>query len=666
MGYNLTLIETKLETVSETGGLTQAQWIDAAIANSVNRIGEFKRMYLKFNTDVTNIASTNIYINPGNYLPKSAVNPIIGAGSTFWVCQTAPSPIGTYICNYQSSLSTPLTGKIQAVRVVVVSVTQFIVEIDWIETADNQGFTNPPNYDNHSRLLKDTFINPNELSPSGSSVYSDTNIDFRTYIYLEKAGAPGLFGSIDVNPQFGYKSGFYNLGTHGVAPYFTTPQFILKINGASGSSISSLQDTVGEFRCDSPVVPSSLLLRIIRSDKFDDSVQFQANYDMDSKWIDVTESNSTRIIGPFSGPTLVAGSTYKWNFKIDKNSVVNGQKYRLIAIVRYNNFPTNYEVTSFISDELDVNPDVPFDGTGLTFSSRVGDIKTLYAGADLTSTIEERMTSRCTFDFPANQWKNDILARLGLTTSNDPRRYLTEIEFTIYQTYTDSFGVWKQVYDYRFTSKIGPISYQPKSGIFIDDSVSDRLVFSANWRNRYESNVVNISTTLNGSPYILGANSTQYWGNKQMYIDWRFKFYYDDYVTPFTDYIVYTQKFFVKDYVADTVLKIVAQNPPFDSKEFWCAGEEMCLQGEIVDVGTINPADIYRSIVNIDPLPGSIGTIEESELFLAPILGATTTPKIYNQDVDYDSISGIALFCVDEELLIIGQGYKVSVIAKKS
>ena len=164
MAYTLTLTETKLETLTETTGSTPT-WIDAAIANSVNRIGEFKRMSLKITSSQV-INNTKFYINPGLFLPAAFINTIVGTGSTYWTCTTAAAitPFASITCAYTSpSVLNNLPGKIQGVRIITNSTTEFVVQIEWIETYDVGSYTDPASDDNHSRLLKDIRTNPLEL-----------------------------------------------------------------------------------------------------------------------------------------------------------------------------------------------------------------------------------------------------------------------------------------------------------------------------------------------------------------------------------------------------------------------------------------------------------------------------------------------------------------------
>jgi hypothetical protein len=643
--------------------------------NCPSVIGEKKLLKLTVDSD-KNIKNSNIYINPGLFLPNSYVNSIVGKGDSYWAVTLGSSiSLGLNLaCNYQSpSTPLPLPGKINAVFVQPITNFQFIVWIYFIHSYDVLDYTTPQFDVNKDRLLVEKRQGATE-DATATSIYSSVNNDIRTYIFMEDTGAPGNFGSLEWNPQYGYGAGFYNKGKYGVAPYFTNPQFLLTRNGVTVNGFSFIQDTDVEFRCDSPIATPALVVKCIRTDTNDQTVQWETNYELDVAEITGVGVSTVKFKTPYTGPTLVAGTTYKWTFKIDKTTLVSGYKYRLIAIVYYNNPPTNNEVTSFLSDEFDTNADVPYFGSWTDISGKIGDNKLLYTGNDLTATIEERMISELSIDISANSFAADILNRLGIVVPNDIRRYLTEVNFTIKEEYYLSGypGIFQEFYDIRVSKKVNPTTYESGKGITLDFYSTPNIIkLTAQWRNRYEANVTNISSVANGVPTST-PQSTQYWGAKNLLVEWKLQLDYDDYITPFTDIIVFTQKLFVKDYQPDTILKITAQNPPFDTKLFWCPGEDMCLQGEIADPIVIDPALGYYLITNIDPAPGSISTILEAEAWNPALLGQLTTPFIYAQEQFFEQTTPLkALFCIDETALTAdsetstGNEYKVSVIAKK-
>lgn len=676
MAYVLTI--TQAETLSSdayTGGAALS-YINAAIANSKNRIGERKLLKLSV-TSNSNIKFTSFYVSPGLFMPASYVCPFLGnKPPAYWNIAIGGSYTASMLMpmNYQAPTAAfPEPGRNILIYFQPLTDYTFVLWIYYNQTYDCGGYIDPTIDDNHSRLLKDSLVNPLELDVSGTTVYNSTTVDLRAYLYVQNNIAPANYGFIEWNAAYGYKGGFYNKNAHQAAPYFSNPVWLLERNAVTVTALSNIQDTNVTFKCDCPVAPTAMVLKIFRADTNNLAVDFETNYNLEISEIITGGPTVGKIKNPFVGPTFVAGTTYKWTFNIDKSLINTGEQYRMIAIVYYNNFPVNYEVNSFISDQYDTNADAPYFGNGFNWLGRIGDTLYQYAGQQLTCSIEERMFSRLVMQFPANKWKNDILARLGLTVNNDPTRYMTKIEFTIKSpfaippSFTGEFG---EVYDYRVLTRStrgGGVRYVG-SGISMDTSTPDQIQFLADWRNRYESDQPNYASVVNGTYYYPGGAS-QNWGGASLEIEWRFTFYYDDYIVPFTDYIVYTQKMVVRDYVADTILKVSAQNPPFDTKEFWCNGEDMCLRGEIVDNVLINPADYYFLITNIDPSPGNIATIKESEQFtpyLSTFLPQLTDPLIYAQDTAYGNTDALmGNFCVDESSLALGD-YKITVLAKRS
>jgi len=76
------------------------------------------------------------------------------------------------------------------------------------------------------------------------------------------------------------------------------------------------------------------------------------------------------------------------------------------------------------------------------------------------------------------------------------------------------------------------------------------------------------------------------------------------------------------------------------------------------------PSD-YKLITTGEPTPGSIGTIEENEVFL-DLLPKLTSNKFTNQDENYsDSSATKGQFSLDVNIFLLNLHYKISVLAKK-
>ena len=277
----------------------------------------------------------------------------------------------------------------------------------------------------------------------------------------------------------------------------------------------------------------------------------------------------------------------------------------------------------------------------------------------MLSTIEERLRSQIVLDYiddyGIGMYARDIYNRLGLTIANDITRYLAKVEFTIYET----TGGYKHVVDNR-------VSYPISPGNFLQIGMSltfgtGTATFYVDWRNRYE-NIPNIQSYNTTTGVAVGPISTQYWGGRTFTVEWKFSFYYDDYITPFSDDVVITQQIEVRDYVS--CLSIYAQNPPDENNEFWCPDDTMCLRAEFLCLGGGVPTTGYELMTTIEPSPGSITTIQENESFVPLILAQQTTPLILSQEDFFDTtLLNNAKFCVDVANLSLTD-YKISAIAK--
>lgn len=660
MAITLTLTDRKLDTILPNG-TSYKNFADIDIPTSKNRIAEKKKLTLEFSSD-TDLSGINFFINPGMFLPVGYVNTITGAGSFFW-SYPLPNPIanGLYTCVYQGTGFSE--GKNTLVQINVTSNTTFEIHIYFYQIYDIQSYLNPPLALESEALLRDKITSGSQLNVSGSSVYSDINVDGRAYIYCQDSADASNKGWIEVTYN-SYKAGFYAQNTHQAAPYFTTPVWAL--TGTVNGKINIGSTTNVSFQITSPSTVTKVLMWLIRTDQhFPFGVDFLNYYEADFQDIILGGPSGGKISGPYTSPTLLGGGVYEVTFKVIPGQIVAGAKYRFIAVV-YEKVGITYEVNSFISDEYLVNTAAPYNGVGLSFIGKLHDYNREFLGNQLTCVIEERMRSKLQINYLANAWKNSILSRLGLVVSNDIRRYLVQVTFQIYEQYLDiNLGQIRNIFDERIAYKINATTYTTDA----NDSATpfllfgvDNATFAAEWRNRYEQ-IDCLRTEINGI-----VNSTklanQYWGGTAKLIDWQLKFVYDDYVEPFSDTIIFTQAIGVKDYEGDVggILKIEAQDPAKEDKPFWCPGEEFCLQADLT-IGT--PSD-YNLITNIEVAPGSINTIEESEQWVGAQLPQLGTTKTINQETSFSqSTANKAKWCHQTGLLIINNTYKVSAIAKK-
>lgn len=664
MAINLTLTATKVSNQNPLIGAL-VEYTDSNIANGDNRIGEKKAVRFSF-TASKDISNFRLFVNPALFLNTANINTITGAGTRYYSFQFPAGIVGAGagFATYTALGATfPNIDKLESVLISWTNNTTFSVIITYYQAYDFEGFLEPNIGDNHARLLKDRKSNPLELSAGlGSSVYSDTAVDLRAYFYMENAFVPSDNGYLDCNNAYGYKAGFYSEGTHGVAKYFTNPTFLLSRTSGTVTTLSSVENTVVSLRVTAPgaLAVDYFVCTIIRTDKFDNTTDMVSNYDLQQALIDVVGTPTTKLVN-FAGSTFLGSGVYACSLEVDKTTLNVGEKYRLIMHPYHNQWPTSYEVDAFISDEFEVNADVPYTGNGFDVTARLRDTLHGYPGNLLTCCIEERMRSQITLDYiddyGIGMYARDIYNRLGLTIANDITRYLAKVEFSIYDTV--STPGYKHLVDNR-------VSYPVSPGNFLQVGMSltfgtGTATFYADWRNRYESGVANIQTYNTTTGVSIGPTSNQYWGGRQFTVEWKLSFYYDDYITPFSDEVIIHQTIIVKDYVS--CLQIHAQNAPDENKEFWCPEDTMCLRSEFLCLGGA-PTLNYELITTIEPNPGSITTIQETEVFLPVLLPQQTSALILSQEDYYDNtLLNNAKFCVDVANLSFID-YKITALAK--
>lgn len=661
MAISLTLTRTDLTTAAPGTATNLYESTDANIATHKNRIGEYKfhRFYFTASKVIDNFF---IWFNPAMFMQKGASVGLSGIPVNSYSCLIAPGGAYGALMAYNGAGPNPLTEKVDYVLFSKVTTTTFIITVAYYLGFDAEGYLDPSTGDNHGRLLKDRKSNSVELDASvGSSVYNDTNVDFRAYVYMQKNTVPSDNGFKDVNPQWGYKAGFYNKGTHNAATYFTNPQWNLP-----GPDLSAVADTSIGFKIDVPGLLDArvIVISMIRTDKFDNTVDWKTNYEFEQALCDVGTPAGTKMKNFFGPPVFIGGSTYAVSFDTDYTALVLGAKYRFIAHVYHSDFPTNFEVDAFISPEYNVSADVPYTGNGFTFTTLIDDIRTRWTGNQLDCCIEERMRLLLQADYSANKWKNDILARLGLTVTNDPRRYLTKVQLKMYTL--DPINPYLHIVDLQSRTKTGPTSYTfVKRGINMSFG-TDSFEFYYDFRNRYEADQANIDSVNYVSNVSLGPLSTQYWGGQYIWCEWTLTFFYDDYITPFYDVILLNQAINVRDYDDGTILDLQAQNPPFDDKAFWCPDDDMCLEGVLVGAPLLGDGGNLFLFATIEPTPGAYLAIEEAEnIQLSPLFGQLTTAKIYDEETQYDdSEVNKGKFCVDVSQLNLPGEYKITVFAK--
>lgn len=623
-------------------------------------IGEKKRAIMSFTTDY-NMANVNLWIkfalfNQGIF----SVSPSIAKSPMDYAITFPPTiTAGTYpiafIC--PSGLNSNVQQNAEA-NLIIVDSTHFRIEFDFYQIYDELSYQNTSIHDNHSKLLKDCSVAPSELVISSNKNCYNSNLSKLCTTFRFEKGTD--FSDISMNSV--WNSSFYNKNPINNSPYFNTPVWTLE-RTTPVTNLSTITNTNVKFNINGATAVTKILGWIIRTDNFDNTVFMFDNYEADFKDIISTNPDlNDKIIAPIVDISLLSGSTYEVQYTIDASKLVGGAKYRLIAIV-YDN--VGLKSNSFISDEYIVDHVPCFDGAGFNLIGSLSDYDREFTGSDLECVIEERIKSKIYFDYTANQWADDILDRLGITTSNDFRRYLTKVKFDIYdENNVVGLGVVRNYYISETSNKYGITSYTSVNGMNLDFTNIDEPIFSFDWRNRFENNIDCLLTTIDNVP-VTPVQAKQYWGGKTLKVRWQLFFYYDDYATPFEDIIEMFQQIRVLDYGNMKVLhdNVDGIRSNWDETANCCQGDEFCMEG-VLD-NSLDAID-RRLIVNICPNLASVNNLEEAEAWVGDELPQMTTMSITNEDIDYTTIytKKAARFCIDTSNLSVNS-YKISAMAKK-
>lgn len=623
-------------------------------------IGEKKRAIMSFTTDY-NMANVNLWIkfalfNQGIF----SVSPSIAKSPMDYAITFPPTiTAGTYpiafIC--PSGLNSNVQQNAEA-NLIIVDSTHFRIEFDFYQIYDELSYQNTSIQDNHSKLLKDCSVAPSELTLSSNKNCYNSNLSKLCTTFRFEKGAD--FSDISMSSV--WNSSFYNRNPINNSPYFNTPVWTLE-RTTPVTNLSTITNTNVKFNINGATAVTKILGWIIRTDNFDNTIFMFDNYEADFKDIISTNPDlNDKIIAPIVDISLLSGITYEVQYTIDASKLVGGAKYRLIAIV-YDN--VGLKSNSFISDEYIVDHVPCFDGAGFNLKGSLSDYDREFTGSDLECVIEERIKSKISFDYTANQWADDILDRLGITTSNDFRRYLTKVKFDIYdENHVVGLGVVRNYYISETSNKYGINSYTSVNGMNLDFTNIDEPIFSFDWRNRFENNIDCLLTTIDNVP-VTPVQAKQYWGGKTLKVRWQLFFYYDDYATPFEDIIEMFQQIRVLDYGNMKVLhdNVDGIRSNWNATANCCQGDEFCMGG-VLD-NSLDAID-RRLIVNICPNLASVNNLEEAEAWVGDELPQMTTMSITNEDIDYTTIyeKKAARFCIDTSKLSVNS-YKISAMAKK-
>lgn len=643
----------RLRTFLPNGTAIRSEILPVDNVNQRNAIGEKKRWEVDFTSDAL-IRETTLFINPALFISTGGIINFSPPGANYYSVYV---PAGGIInTTYEGSLvasGTPTPKLLKNYRVAVKHTGDytFTVIVDFFMTYDANGFLETIFQDNKERFLKDSKSNPNELEATDSeAVYSSEDRAAKVFVYQKKYN--GDDGYIISSTNF--KGIFYDTGN------INNASFITKRGGIIVDELSASDDTDVEFYIDSPDGVSTVVIWLIRTSTNDSSKDFLENYAYDWKHVYAAAGDSTKIIGPFTNPQLVDAdnNTYRTNFRINASALTVGETYRMIGVVYGPLTMANFAVGVGIGDPLDVAHSPCFDGTGFNLEGVLKDYNVAWSGNDLEACIEERMQSVLSMNFTTDKWKDYLAARLGIAGTNDIRRYLTQITCTIYRELTDSSSnLIRHIYATGTLSKTSPLTYSNTSDIAGSFPNNGTAEFTFDWRNRYEAGTLNLQSLINGvnvTPF-----DNQYWGGKTFKVEWELKFYYDDYFSPFTDLVRFTQQLRVKDYDASGTLILTQDSDEPESIDV-CYGSNLCLKASYAD-----PSFTGNLMATIEPAPGNVSTIEEAESWIGNELPQFTTDKIYDEEENFgDSEAGVAKFCVDTTKLTLNLPYKITAIAK--
>lgn len=649
----ITITETSqtLDTVLPNGNLIRSEALPLANASQHNVIGEKKRWKINYTSNVSILGNT-IYINPALFVPSGAIPNFTPPGASYYSYKI-PEAGGvniTYECALNSAGRGTKMLKNYRVAIHVTNPTTFYVIVEFYMTYDANGFLDAQDQDNISRFFKDIKTNLSDrVASDPDSVYTSEDRAAKCMVYLEKYNGDNGYIVSTTN----FKGIFYGAGS------LTNGRFVMKRDGVEVDTISSTENTTLEFYIDSPGGVQNVVIWVVDVTETDPTKDFLQNYDYDAVLAYPGAPNSNKIIGPMVSPQLVdpANNTYRTIVLLDGPSMPRGHRFSFFAIA-YETVSASFSSGAGVSLEPSDVVDTPcFDGTGFNLDGRLRDYNIEWSGNDLEACIEERMQSVLQMEFTGDKWKNYLASRLSLVGSNDIRRYLTQINCTIYREFIDaSSNLIKHIYATGTVNKTSPLVYTPTADIAASFPNDGTAEFTFDWRNRYEAAIANIQSLINGinvPPF-----DDQYWGGKAFKVEWELKFFYDDYFSPFTDIVRYTQKLNVLDYDSAGIMTITKQGEA-DSVDV-CFGSDLCL-----NVTSPNPTEDYKLIATIEAAPGNIGTIEEAENWVGNELTQETTNKIIDEEEDFGETSaGVAKFCVDTTKIILNLPYKITAIAK--
>lgn len=493
---------------------------------------------------------------------------------------------------------------------------------------------------NRNRFLRSHVADTSDFATNATSVYgSSSNRAIGAYIWISdptNAIAPYYY-----EWQEPMQAGMYGREAGDVTSVFTAPLWGNTVGGVPVTSFSTIANNTFSFRVTAGggLAASTICMYLLRTDQSNDNITFDSNYQLTPLAVTLTN----------------VGVNYTGTVTITPAMLTLGASYRILAITYSAVGP---RVTSYISLPWVADSVTPWDGTGASITSTWRDYHTDFPGGTMTGTIEDRMRLTVAMDYSSDAFKNNIITRLGITGTNDIRRYLTSVRFRIYERRTDQAGTLyvtdrkDVVYDTTITRQLDG-SYNILNGLQFSGGL-DTCFAQLDFRNRYESHLQNMYTLYDdvAQPVPL---STQDWGARTFFVEAIFDLYYHDAPTPFTDRLVVENKLSVRDYYNAFEFTITPDNADA------CTTDDVCFEAFFGGAAS----EQYKLITTLELAPGQVSLIGENDTYTYGMLPQLTHPAFFDQEENFgDSESRIAKFCIDCDVLTPGT-YKIAAIAKR-
>jgi hypothetical protein len=230
---------------------------------------------------------------------------------------------------------------------------------------------------NFRKLLFDINSNPTPLTQVPQSAYSGTaDLRVTTFVQLNDYSLPPnpLITNFQLVTKKTFQPRFYNRvsGTTPPTSIAYDPEFILEIDSFPATSFSPFELTTVKFRFKTLEPIRNVCIWLIRTDKFDNTVDIGTNYQYDVRWLDNTFAvlpsfhdfpnwgpRTPALVPPATLPITIVPPQVEAQFHIDHFNITPNATYRIICVVQTRDLSPFHETHSFISPEYQVLPQIP-------------------------------------------------------------------------------------------------------------------------------------------------------------------------------------------------------------------------------------------------------------------------------------------------------------------